>query len=555
MRIRLSPLLLLAAAACASGSTPAPAPTPAPVTAAPTPAPNASAPAAAPAAPITEAPDDWQLRDMGADHVPGISARRAEKELLANRRPGRTVVVAVIDGGVDTAHVDLKANLWMNSKEVAGNGKDDDNNGYVDDTRGWNFLGGANGENVDWDTLELTRQQLRCTKLGASIADAALKSQCADVAKEYAEKKQEAEQQSMQINMMGGMYTRTVNILRTVIPTDSLTVARVTAVRPANDSVRAARELFLRMAASGIDEQALTDAREDVTGRLKYGFNVDFNPRTVIGDDPNNPTERRYGNRDVTGPDAKHGSHVAGIIGAVRGNGIGIDGIAGSVRIMAVRAVPNGDEHDKDIANAIRYAVDNGAQIINMSFGKGYSPDKKVVDDAVKYADSKGVLMIHAAGNDGQDLAEGKNFPTPVYLDGARAANWIEVGASSWKGGSALAAQFSNYGKAQVDVFAPGVDILSTVPGGGYAKESGTSMAAPVVSGLAAVLMSYFPTLSAADVKQIIMESATRYADTMVMRPGSDGEKVAFGSLSVTGGVVNLYDAIKAAIARTGAIQ
>jgi len=492
---------------------------------------------------------------MGADHVPGISARRAEKELLANRRPGRTVVVAVIDGGVDTAHVDLKANLWMNSKEVAGNGKDDVNNGYVDDTRGWNFLGGTNGENVDWDTLELTRQQLRCTKLGASIADAALKSQCADVAKEYAEKKQEAEQQSMQINMMGGMYTRTVNILRTVIPTDSLTVARVTAVRPANDSVRAARELFLRMAASGIDEQALTDAREDVTGRLKYGFNVDFNPRTVIGDDPNNPTERRYGNRDVTGPDAKHGSHVAGIIGAVRGNGIGIDGIAGSVRIMAVRAVPNGDEHDKDIANAIRYAVDNGAQIINMSFGKGYSPDKKVVDDAVKYADSKGVLMIHAAGNDGQDLAEGKNFPTPVYLDGARAANWIEVGASSWKGGSALAAQFSNYGKAQVDVFAPGVDILSTVPGGGYAKESGTSMAAPVVSGLAAVLMSYFPTLSAADVKQIIMESATRYADTMVMRPGSDGEKVAFGSLSVTGGVVNLYDAIKAAIARTGAIQ
>ncbi|MEP7381667.1 MAG: S8 family peptidase [Gemmatimonadota bacterium] len=555
MRIRLSPLLYLFAAACASTR---PAATPAP-----TPAPDASVPAAsappavapAPGAPILEAPEDWQLRDIGTDRVPGISARRAEQELLATRRPARTVVVAIIDGGIDTAHVDLKANLWSNPKEVAGNGKDDDGNGYVDDTRGWNYLGGADGKNVDWDTLELTREQVRCSKGGAAIPDASLKAHCVEVAREFTEKKTESEQQAMQVRMMDGMYSRTVRILGTVLPADSLTAARVTALRPTSDSVRAARDLFLRMAESGIDAQALTDAREDVDGRLKYGFNVDFNPRTVIGDDPNNPTERRYGNRDVTGPDAKHGSHVAGIIGAVRGNNIGIDGIAGSVRLMAVRAVPNGDEHDKDIANAIRYAVDNGAQIINMSFGKGFSPEKRVVDDAVKYADAHGVLMIHAAGNDGENLANGGNFPTPVYLDGARAANWIEVGASSWKGGAALAAPFSNYGKTQVDVFAPGVDILSTIPGGGVARESGTSMAAPVVSGLAAVLMSYFPTLSAADVKQIIMDSATRYADTIVVRPGTEGEKVPFGSLSVTGGVVNLYAAVKAAIAKTNSIQ
>jgi subtilisin family serine protease len=329
----------------------------------------------------------------------------------------------------------------------------------------------------------------------------------------------------------------------------------VTALQPGSDSVRAARDLYLRMAASGIDAKALADARQDVQGQLEYGLNPDFNPRTIIGDDPADPSQRRYGNRDVTGPDAKHGSHVAGIIGAVRGNDTGIDGIATSVRLMAVRAVPNGDEHDKDIANAIRYAVDNGAHIINMSFGKGYSPFKALVDEAVKYADSRGVLMIHAAGNDGENLAESPSFPTPQYLAGGRATNWIEVGASSWKGGENLAASFSNYGKEQVDVFAPGVDILSTVPGGGYERQSGTSMAAPVVSGVAALLMSYFPTLSATDVKQILIDTATRHGDTMVVRPGSDGEKVRFSELSITGGIVNAHAAVKAAMAKAGNIQ
>jgi subtilisin family serine protease len=237
---------------------------------------------------------------------------------------------------------------------------------------------------------------------------------------------------------------------------------------------------------------------------------------------------------------------VAGIIGAVRGNGVGVDGIAPAVRLMIVRAVPDGDERDKDVANAIRYAADNGANVINMSFGKSYSPGKSAVDEAVKYADSKGVLLVHAAGNEGADLATAANFPTPRYLDGGRAANWIEVGATSWKGGDSLVAGFSNYGRAQVDVFAPGVDILSTVPGGGYDRESGTSMAAPVVSGLAAMLMSYFPNLTAADVKRVILASATRRADQRVVQPGSE-QPVAFGTLSATGGIVNAYAAVRMA--------
>ena len=552
MRIRLSPLFLILAGACAPARM-------APV--APAPAPNASAPSAvAPAAPRqvappSEAPTNWQLLDATADLVPGVSAQRAERELLSRRTPGRTVIVAVIDGGVDTAHVALRAHLWTNPREVAGNGKDDDGNGYIDDTHGWNFLGGAGGENVNWDTLELTREQVRCTSSSSLPADSASKAHCADIAKQFADKRTELQQTSAQVQMMDGMYKRAIRVLGSALPADSITPARVTTLRPANDSVRTARDLFLRMAASGITSEAIADAREDVNGRLEYGLNTAFNPRTIVGDDPTNASDRRYGNRDVTGPDAKHGSHVAGIIGAVRDTGTGVGGIASNVRLMVIRAVPNGDEHDKDVANAIRYAVDNGAQIINMSFGKDFSPDKRMVDDAVKYADSRGVLIVHASGNDGEDLADGGNFPTPLYRDGARAANWIEVGASSWQGGEKLAAPFSNYGKAQVDLFAPGVDILSTIPGGGLARESGTSMAAPVVTGVAAVLMSYFPKLTAADVKQILLDSATRYAETSVIRPGSDGAKVPFGSLSVTGGVVNLYSAVKAAMARSAIVQ
>jgi subtilisin family serine protease len=215
------------------------------------------------------------------------------------------------------------------------------------------------------------------------------------------------------------------------------------------------------------------------------------------------------------------------------------------VKLMMIRAVPDGDERDKDIGNAIRYAVDNGAQIINMSFGKDYSPNKSVVDDAVRYADSRGVLMVHAAGNDGADLNASPQFPKPVYLGGDRAQNWIEVGASSWKGGDGLAAEFSNYSRTQVDVFAPGVDILSTVPGNRYDRDSGTSMAAPVVSGLAALIMDYFPNLTATDVKRIIVTSTTR-VDQMVVRPGGT-DSVSFASLSASGGIVNAYNAIKMA--------
>lgn len=501
--------------------------------------------------PPTEAQRNWQLLDEATDGVPGISAERAQRELLAGKQPARTVLVAVIDGGIDTAHVDLRANLWTNPKEVAGNGRDDDNNGYADDIHGWNFIGGKGGQDVHYDTFEVTRLYGWCTNSGANPGPvpADERSKCDQIKREYEKTRNETQENVTQINQIDAVLSQILPILKQAAGTDSLTRANVSAIKPANSQVEQAKTIFLRLAAEGITPKDVAEAKTEYQARLQYGLNPAYNPRTIVGDDYSTTSQHGYGNYDVMGPDAKHGTHVAGIIGAVRNNNVGIDGIAPAVKVMMVRAVPDGDERDKDIANAIRYAVDNGAQVINMSFGKAFSPQKATVDSAVRYADAHGVLMVHAAGNDAENTDEKANFPTPMYLGGGRAQNWIEVGASSWKSGEAIVAPFSNYGRNLVDVFAPGVDILSTVPGG-YERDSGTSMAAPVVSGLAALLLDYFPNLTAADVKRIILASAVRHTDQTVQKPGGGSAK--FGELSATGGIVNAYAAIKMAMEQAG---
>ena len=542
-------LFLLAAACGAPASVATTRPTPATQPAAASPAPAATAAAVAiPKVTLAEAPRDWQLLDESTDHVPGISADRAMKELLAGKSPKQTVLVAIIDNGIDTAHVDLRANLWSNPKEIGGNRKDDDGNGFADDVHGWNFIGGASGEDVHFDTFEVTRQYARCHgKPAASgqppITDA---SECKAIDAAYDKQRTEIEQNVQNYRQISDVVRQIVPQLKKAAGSDSLTPDVVRAITPSNPLVAQAKNIYLELAAQGATPEQIQSGLTSLEGQLKYSLNPDWNPRTIVGDDYADPTQHHYGNADVMGQDATHGTHVAGIIGAVRGNGVGIDGIAPAVKLMMIRTVPDGDERDKDVANAIRYATDNGARIISMSFGKPYSPYKSAVDDAVKYADAHGVLMVHAAGNDGANLASGKNFPTPAYLDGGRAKNWIEVGASSWKGGDSLAAPFSNYGQREVDVFAPGVDILSSVPGNRYERDSGTSMAAPVVSGLAALILDYYPNLTASDLKHIITSSVMR-VDQSVVRPGSESDHTSFGTLSVTGGIVNAYNALKMA--------
>ena len=526
---------VLAACTPPRTATEPPAPVPSPV------------PASAPApARRDSAPHGWHLLDITTDGYAGIGAERAYRELLAGRQPRRTVVVAVIDGGVDTAHVDLRANLWKNPKETPGNGRDDDNNGYVDDVHGWNFIGGANGRSVNYDTYEVTRLHVQCTDRADTMSPAA-RARCPAITADFEAKRAEATATAQQIRSIGDALDGAVRVLAQALRPDSVTEASVRALRPANGTVAQAQQLYLQLAANGITPKVVADARKEILAQVEYGYNTDFDPRDIVGDDETDLAERRYGNADVTGPDAMHGTHVGGITGAVRGNGLGVDGVAPAVQIMSIRAVPNGDERDKDVANAIRYAVDNGAHIINMSFGKAYSPQKRIVDEAVKYADSRGVLMIHAAGNDNEDVGESPSYPVAAYEGGGQARNWIHVGASSWKGGDSLVALFSNYGREEVDVFAPGEDIHSTFPNNEYESISGTSMAAPVVSGLAAMLMAYFPNLTAADVKRIILETARRYSDVEVVVPGGSGRKAPFGSLSATGGIVDAHAAVQMA--------
>ena len=490
----------------------------------------------------------------------GTGTQRAYDEILAGREPQRTVVVAILDSGVEIDHPDLVGNIWTNPGEIPGNGIDDDGNGYTDDVHGWNFIGGADGRNVDHDTYEMTRLYAAGQVRFAGVDPDTLSAEVREdyelylaATEEFLEMREERSRLYTQLSSIGEAMDRAVALLQSQLGDEEVTEESVRRISSTRTDVAQARSFFLQLAQQGGTPEVISRDVETLRGMVEYNLNPEFDSRHIVGDDPDDLTERHYGNNDVEGPDAGHGTHVAGIIAAVRGNDIGIDGIASGARIMSVRTVPNGDERDKDVANAIRYAADNGAHIINMSFGKGFSPDKHAVDAAVRHADSLGVLLVHAAGNDAEDLTVTPNFPTRVYGGGGSAGHWLEVGATSWEAPPALVARFSNYGSNAVDVFAPGVDILSTVPDGEYESNSGTSMAAPVVSGVAALIMSHYPDLTAAQVRQIILDSATRRADLEVALPGGDSGSARFDELSATGGIVNAYEALLLAESMSGA--
>jgi subtilisin family serine protease len=496
----------------------------------------------------------WHNLDYEKDGIRGMSVEKAYE--LLKGKTAKTVVVAVIDGGVDTQHEDLKDIIWTNPKEIAGNGIDDDKNGFVDDINGWDFIGGKDGQDIKGEQIELTRllKKLR-TKFGEKPSKRMIRKNKAEyelmqqLEKEYTEKVDESKQNLPFYKQLYSTLSEAEKTIKDFLKVETLTKSAVQNLEDASADrkIRAAKTVLMRAYEMGITPDDVKEGVEHFEEELNFNLNLDLEERKKVGDNPDKLEYGAYGNNEVKGPDATHGTHVSGIVAAIRTNGIGAMGVADNVRIMAIRAVPNGDERDKDVANAIRYAADNGAAIINMSFGKKYSPEKKWVDEAVKYALSKGVLLIHAAGNDAQDVDVEPNYISKKYESGGEADNWLTVGAISWKPASETVADFSNYGKTSVDVFAPGVDVYSTYPDGKYKEQQGTSMAAPAVTGVAALLKAYFPELTAAQLKKIIMDSTEKLMDLQVMKPGTK-DMVSFGSLSVTGGVVNAYNAVKMAL-------
>jgi len=498
---------------------------------------------------------NWGEYDLVRDTIPGMSINKAYSEIIKNKT-GNQVIVAVVDSGVDITHEDLKSVVWVNTKEVRNNGKDDDNNGYIDDINGWNFLGDAVKENLEYTRI-LKRLKPKYDGKPTSTISASNRAEYdlyvsakAEYDKEYSETVQNRTQYE-QIKQQLVVAHKAVSAKLGKEDYTKKELAAMEATTPEMQQYKGMLSQIQNNVNENIPEalKELDEAIEYFSNRIDTHFNLNLDGRAIVGDDPYDIKDTKYGNNNVTGPskdkeDIKHGTHVAGIIAAKRGNNIGINGVANNVKIMAVRAVPDGDEYDKDIALAIRYAVDNGAKVINTSFGKYFSPNPEFVFDALKYAASKDVLIVNAAGNEGLDLDTKMVYPNDQTPQNPNEIvnNVLTVGALNYEYGSGLVAGFSNFGKSNVDVFAPGTKIWSTTPNDTYEFLQGTSMAAPAVAGVAAVIRSYYPKLSAAQVKQIIMNSGVSTKASVVVSENSLNKK--FTELSVSGKMVNLYNAL-----------
>ena len=481
--------------------------------------------------------NNWGHLDLVTDTIPGMSVDKAYAEIIKNKK-GTKTIVAVLDSGIDLDHEDLDGVLWTNTKEKPGNGIDDDGNGYIDDIHGYNFLGESYNEQLEYVRM-----------LRLNIGDAAT---LAKAKTKLDSKYNEALQGKEQYESIYQAVKNADADVKKYLKKDTYTKQDLATITATDETMQ--RNIAILNQMFGIKDtipevlEELNNGIKYYTEQLNYNLNKDFNGRESVGDDPYDFTDVDYGNGNPMNrvDDESHGTHVAGIIGAERNNGIGVNGVANNVAIMSIRAVPNGDEYDRDIARGIRYAVDNGARIINGSFGKSFSPNAQWVYDAIKYAADNNVLFVHAAGNDGADLDNpvNANFPNDQVNNGPEIAdNVITVGALNPKYGSELVASYSNYGKINVDIFAPGTDIYSTYPNNDYEYSPGTSMAAPGVAGVAALVMSQYPSLTAAQVKKIILQSGLPIKTKVVLGKNT-GKSASLDEISTSGKIANAYNAL-----------
>ena len=482
---------------------------------------------------------NWHNRTFIPKKFSGISTERAYFELLKDKQ-SKKIIVAVIDSGTDIEHEDLQGKIWTNPNEIPDNGIDDDKNGYVDDIHGWNFIGNKSGENVFYENLEITRIVRSEDKIYADYSKA---KDLYDKELIKRKKKQEG------YNKFKTHLERCKLLIKQETNISINSLVDLKKVSSSNPEVIKAKNFLSNRYAQGYDEEKFRKTLSDANTYLDYYLNLDFNARELVGDDPFNIEDRFYGNNDVIGTRADHGTTIAGVIAAIRNNEIGINGIAEDVKIMTLKSTPKGDERDKDVALSIIYAVDNGADIINMSFSKDLSPQKEFVDKAVDYAEKNGVLLIHCAGNKGQDLDIQNRYPNDRYLNNKEATNWLNVGATQINLDTEIIGRFSNYGLKNVDIYAPGVNIISLDSSNTYKATTGTSIATPIVTGIAALILTYYPDLTPQELISILMESSykvTKPRKVLVPNLASkERDKDKFSNLSKSGGIINAYNAFK----------
>ncbi len=474
----------------------------------------------------------WHLLDLRKDSIPGMSVEKAHEELIRGRK-GEKVIVAVIDSGVDIQHPDLQDAIWVNKDEIPNNNIDDDQNGYVDDLHGWNFLGDSELENME--SVRLQRKEV----LGSEAYKRFERDRLENI--------KSKEQELRSVEDMTYKFKESDSVIKVTLGKENYTLKDIEDFSPKSFALIEAL-MFIRF----IDENKLTKSKLDnylkgARRAIDAHYNIDFDGRSIVGDNPDDINDTIYGNGNVIGPykeGANHGTHVSGIIASNRSNDIGNKGIYDSVEIMVLRAIPDGDEYDKDVALAIRYAVDNGAKVVNTSFGKGYSPHKDWVWEALKHAEKNDVLIVNAAGNSAANINPGnqKTYVTDEVDGKEIVSNFLTVGAVGSSYSKKQVASFSNFGSINVDVFAPGHKIWSCIPFEKHQYYSGTSMAAPNTSGVAAVIRSFFPKMKAHQVKKTLMDSGMPMHPNLE-RPASS-ELVNPKKLSKSGKVVNLYNAL-----------
>ena len=515
---------------------------------------------------------NWFIKDSTLDKLEGVGSERAQKEFSLKNQ--REIVVAVIDSGVDISHEDIKNKIWNNPGEMGldslgidkkSNGIDDDLNGYVDDIHGWNFIGAKDGRPISFETLEITRESLRYDKKIANgeVLGEEEKIYFEKINEEYKKQYKNSENSQKLLSDFDVKITVAKKILKEKLNFDDNAPEKIDAIVSNDAEVLQAKSDLQEIAKNFRSIARFYRIYENTKNSLAYFLNKNFNAREIVGDDPSDFTQSQYGNNDVMGPDASHGTHVSGIIAAESSNGLGIDGVAQNVKIMVLRVVPNGDERDKDIFMAVNYAVKNGAQIINMSFGKEFSPSKEKLDEAFSAAAEKGVLLFHSAGNGASNNDVTVGYPNRHVLNSVvkklpeQISTWLEIGASAQYRGLKMVAPFSDYGKKDVDFFSPGYEMKSSVPGNQYAVFSGTSMASPAAAGVGALLMSNFDSMTAQQAKAILIHESRLYVDLMVHLPGNQALDlpVPFAQLSATGGVIDAYKSIKFARELTNEVK